>query len=86
MACKTAREAGDPGPATAQTACLRPLTGRRGGPQLGHLHASHLDECSVPIGNTCSALLLGGSGDTERQQLRICRATCSAALNTGTVQ
>lgn len=31
MACKAAREAGDAGQDTAESACLRPLTGRRGG-------------------------------------------------------
>lgn len=86
VACKAAREAGDPGPATAETACLRSFTRRGRGPWSGHLHAFHSDECSVPIGNTCSVLLLGGSGDTERQQPCICRATCSAALNTGAIQ
>lgn len=32
VACKAAREAGDPGPATAETACLRSFTRRGGGP------------------------------------------------------
>lgn len=67
VACKAAREARNPEPITAETACLRPLTGRREGQQSGHLHAFHLDECSMAIANTyTAALLLHGSGDTKR--------------------
>lgn len=57
--------------ATAETAHLGPLTGRRGGTRSGHLHAFDLDECSVPIGNTCSALLLSGSGNRVSAALHL---------------
>lgn len=52
VACKAAREAGGAGQDSAESACLRPLTGRRGEYMI--------------------SLLLGGAGDTERQQPHIC--------------
>lgn len=67
--------------------CLRPLTGGRGGPQPGRMHASHLDEHSVCVGNRSSAFLLGGSGDTEQQQQHhISQVTSSAAISTGIIK
>lgn len=71
-AFKAAREAGDPGPATAETASGHLLQGER-----NHDQAT----CRLPIwmstlrvGNRSSALLLGGSRDTEQQQPHICQA------------